>query len=166
MGLKSTLFFFKTFNNSFRQHLLNFLSNSNKIKSFQNNSLYVGSFIEKNSFLKKFFHLKKKIYSNHIFYYKWVGNVYNNFFKNNHDIGNTGGVSFLNTSVVKFIDITSISSYNNLFLRKSKIFNKGRYSRNRQFYRTGVYWCLYLSIILFTGLYYWFYHFIINFGFF
>jgi hypothetical protein len=28
------------------------------------------------------------------------------------------------------------------FLRKVKIFNKGRYSRNRQNYRTGVYLCL------------------------
>jgi hypothetical protein len=27
------------------------------------------------------------------------------------------------------------------FLRKSKLFNKGRYSRNRQTYRTGAYWC-------------------------
>ena len=29
-----------------------------------------------------------------------------------------------------------------MFLRKTKIFNKGRYSRNRQIYRTGVYLCL------------------------
>jgi len=35
-----------------------------------------------------------------------------------------------------------------LFLRKSKFFNKGRYSRNRQIYRTGVYLCFYVNIIV------------------
>lgn len=53
-----------------------------------------------------------------------------------------------------------------LFLRKNKIFNKGRYSRNRQLYRTGVYWCLWLNIINVFGLYYYFYRFVFNFGYF
>jgi hypothetical protein len=30
-------------------------------------------------------------------------------------------------------------NYNINFIRKNKIFNKGRYSRNRQLYRSGVY---------------------------
>jgi hypothetical protein len=34
-----------------------------------------------------------------------------------------------------------------LYLRKTKFFNKGRYSRNRQIYRTGVYLCFYINII-------------------
>lgn len=29
-----------------------------------------------------------------------------------------------------------------LYLRAARHFNKGRYSRNRQLYRTGVYWCI------------------------
>ena len=33
------------------------------------------------------------------------------------------------------------------FVRKSKNFNKGRYSRNRQVYRTGVYVCFYVNVI-------------------
>lgn len=33
------------------------------------------------------------------------------------------------------------------FIRKSKNFNKGRYSRNRQVYRTGVYMCFYINVI-------------------
>lgn len=53
-----------------------------------------------------------------------------------------------------------------MFLRKNKIFNKGRYSRNRQLYRTGVYWCLILNILNVFGLYYYFYRFVFNFGYF
>lgn len=51
-----------------------------------------------------------------------------------------------------------------LFLRKQKCFNKGRYSRNRQLYRTGVYWCLYLNIAALLGLNFLFYKFTINFS--
>lgn len=50
------------------------------------------------------------------------------------------------------------------FLRKQKCFNKGRYSRNRQLYRTGVYWCLYLNIAALLGLNFLFYKFTINFS--
>lgn len=51
-----------------------------------------------------------------------------------------------------------------LFLRKNKLFNKGRYSRNRQVYRTGAYWCLWVNILAVSGFYYWFYRFTMNFG--
>lgn len=48
-------------------------------------------------------------------------------------------ISFLPTSTVKYIsDITAENSLI-LFLRKNKVFNKSRYSRNRQTYRTGFY---------------------------
>ena len=50
------------------------------------------------------------------------------------------------------------------FLRKQKLFNKGRFSRNRQTYRTGAYWCLWVNILAVTGFYYWFYRFTMNFG--
>lgn len=68
------------------------------------------------------------------------------------------------TNVAKYLHSNYLSSLNVLFLRKNKIFNKGRYSRNRQFYRTGVYWCLYINIIAIVGLYFWFYRFVMNFG--
>ncbi len=53
---------------------------------------------------------------------------------------------------------------NIMFIRKFKIFNKGRYSRTRQLYRTGVYWCLFLNVLLVVALYFWFYRFTMNFG--
>lgn len=49
------------------------------------------------------------------------------------------------------------------FIRKQRCFNKGRYSRNRQLYRTGVYWCFYLNIAALLGLNFLFYKFTINF---
>lgn len=49
------------------------------------------------------------------------------------------------------------------FIRKQKFFNKGRYSRNRQLYRTGVYWCIYVNIVAVLGLNFLFYKFTINF---
>ncbi len=40
----------------------------------------------------------------------------------------------------KYNSVNKVHTENNiLFLRKNKVFNKGRYSRNRQTYRTGVY---------------------------
>lgn len=39
----------------------------------------------------------------------------------------------------KNLNGTTLGYINILFLRKNKVFNKGRYSRNRQYYRTGVY---------------------------
>jgi hypothetical protein len=46
------------------------------------------------------------------------------------------------------------------FIRKQKVFNKGRYSRNRQNYRTGVYWCIYVNLAAVLGLNYLFYKFV------
>jgi hypothetical protein len=51
-------------------------------------------------------------------------------------------VRFTDTSTNKNIDLSNLTDYKLQFLRKNKIFNKSRYSRNRQLYRTGVYWCL------------------------
>lgn len=68
------------------------------------------------------------------------------------------------TSVVKYLHNNYTNTLDILYLRKNKVFNKGRYSRNRQFYRTGVYWCLYINIIAIIGLYFWFYRFVMNFG--
>lgn len=68
------------------------------------------------------------------------------------------------TDVTKNLSLKRFKKYRILFLRKNKIFNKGRYSRNRQLYRTGVYWCLWVNIIFVFGLYLYFYRFTFNFG--
>ena len=71
-----------------------------------------------------------------------------NFFKirMNYDfsryIKNFYSAKFSESSISKYINANTIKKYNFFFLRKNRIFNKGRYSRNRQLYRTGVYWCL------------------------
>jgi hypothetical protein len=48
-------------------------------------------------------------------------------------------IEYSTTTIEKFNDLNKIKQNTILFLRKNKIFNKGRYSRNRQYYRTGVY---------------------------
>jgi hypothetical protein len=73
-------------------------------------------------------------------------------------------VRFTDTSTNKNIDLSNLTDYKLQFLRKNKIFNKSRYSRNRQLYRTGVYWCLWLNIILVYVLYFYFYRFSFTFG--
>lgn len=49
------------------------------------------------------------------------------------------------------------------FLRANNLYNKSRYSRNRQTYRTGVYWCMWLTVLTVIGLYYYLYVFLIKF---
>lgn len=71
-------------------------------------------------------------------------------------------IKFNSSSIDKLL--SPFYNYNLLFIRNFKVFNKGRYSRNRQYYRTGVYWCLYINIIAVVGMYYWFYRFTMNFG--
>lgn len=73
---------------------------------------------------------------------------------------------FSESSMSKHIELNNINNYTFFFIRKNRIFNKGRYSRNRQLYRTGVYWCLWLNIMLVYGLYFMFYRFTFNFGYF
>lgn len=74
--------------------------------------------------------------------------IYANYLK--HSFKNINYVNLLNNYKSKYtinFNINSINKYLNLntidftinFLRKNKVFNKGRYSRNRQYYRTGVY---------------------------
>lgn len=75
-------------------------------------------------------------------------------------------IRFSETSVSKHIKLDNINNYVFFYIRKNRIFNKGRYSRNRQLYRTGVYWCLWLNIMLVYGLYFMFYRFTFNFGYF
>jgi hypothetical protein len=71
---------------------------------------------------------------------------------------------YSDSSVNKFIDLSKLDNFIFFFLRKNKIFNKGRYSRNRQTYRTGFYWCLWLNIFVVYGLHFVFYRFTFTFG--
>lgn len=73
-------------------------------------------------------------------------------------------IKFQPSDISKLISSALLNDLNINFLRKNKVFNKGRYSRNRQNYRTGVYWSIYVNIIAVVGLYFWFYRFNINFG--
>lgn len=73
-------------------------------------------------------------------------------------------IKFSESSITKYINADKINKYSFFYIRKNRIFNKGRYSRNRQLYRTGVYWCLWLNIIMVYGLYFLFYRFSFNFG--
>jgi len=70
---------------------------------------------------------------------------------------------FSSTSINKFLKVEQLNDFEFQFLRKNKVYNKGRYSRCRQNYRTGVYMCMYLSVCAIFGLYYWFYKFSFNF---
>jgi hypothetical protein len=58
------------------------------------------------------------------------------------------------SSIYKNINLFSFGDIEFQFLRKNKVYNKGRYSRCRQNYRTGVYLCMYLSVASIFGLYY------------
>lgn len=114
-------------------------------------------------FLFKFNEKNKQLHQN------WS---YLNFFKNikffkNKNLNFNQKINLIKFSVsdfFKYLNNYSINKINVLFLRKNKVFNKGRYSRNRQYYRTGVYWCLYVNIVAVIGIYFWFYRFNINFG--
>jgi hypothetical protein len=76
------------------------------------------------------------------------------------------GKIHLKYQIKSFLKYMRLNNFNyfNYFIRTSKIFNKGRYSRNRQTYRTGVYWCLYINIIIILSLYIYFYRFSFNFN--
>nr|YP_010411979.1 Ymf67 [Tetrahymena rostrata]QBI37947.1 Ymf67 [Tetrahymena rostrata]URP31139.1 Ymf67 [Tetrahymena rostrata] len=73
-------------------------------------------------------------------------------------------ISFSSSNITKYISNYTTNNSIILYLRKNKIFNKSRYSRNRQTYRTGAYWCLYVNIIAVIAFYFWFYKFTFNFG--
>lgn len=73
-------------------------------------------------------------------------------------------IKYSPSNFIKYINSTDLAKYTILYLRKNKVFNKGRYSRNRQYYRTGVYWCLYINIIAVVGIHFWFYKLTMNFG--
>ena len=140
-----------------------------KIKEFKLNKI--------SKWINVVFKYKKRIiFYNKFFEKRFNGIIFfkvnlNNFFKIkiNGDFSKLlkyYTIKFSESSVSKHINEKSIKKYSIQYLRKNRIFNKGRYSRNRQLYRTGVYWCLWLNIIMVYGLYFMFYRFTFNFGYF
>ena len=103
-------------NNSF----FNFISLNFFKKILINSNNFFGSFNSLNSRFNVFSY-KKTIYS-------FLIDFSSNFF-----------VKFKVVDLFQYVNLFKPSQININYLRKSKVFNKGRYSRNRQNYRTGVY---------------------------
>lgn len=135
-----TNFFINLINLNFEDLALNNNTNSSsKNESFAFNSFYK----------KLIFRLKKHNYKINFFSKKKISIFF---------------IKFKPSNLIKLYNFFSFNQININFLRKNKVFNKGRYSRNRQYYRTGVYWCLYINIIAVLGFYFWFYRLTLNFG--
>lgn len=127
---------------------------------------------------KKFFlnNLKKKKIKLHatsilnskltFYFLNWNSFVNNSYIFYTKKIFNFFSINFKSINLLNLLNFFSFKKINLNFIRKHKIFNKGRYSRNRQYYRTGVYWCLYINIIAVLGFYFWFYKVTLNFGYF
>lgn len=147
---------------------------------FLDNFLIFENFYKKNNlknFLYFFFFCNKIITSN----FFWYNNSAENFLLRNnkkilklesknqslkHSSKESSYQIVFQSSLVEKNIIENNKKFNDFFfLRKSKIFNKGRYSRNRQIYRTGVYLCLYINILAIYAIYFLFYRFTFNFGF-
>lgn len=140
-----------------------------KIKDFKNNKI--------TKWINVVFKYKKRLIDfNNFFKKKFKGIIYFRFnyttffkIKVNKDFYKLLKyyiIKFSESSITKHINSSNLKNHNIQYLRKNRIFNKGRYSRNRQLYRTGVYWCLWLNIIIVYGLYFIFYRFTFNFGYF
>ena len=137
-----------------------FLNKSYRVSSKNNNKKFVFNLTQN---LKNTFQNKNVLRNN------WIYNNYKNFtktvsFKMLTSENSNYRVNYSGTSLGKYLNDSSLNNLSVYFLRKSRTFNKGRYSRNRQNYRTGVYWCLYINIMVLFGLYFYFYRFTLNFG--
>lgn len=106
---------------------------------------------------------KNLTFYKNIFLFK-VKNVFFKKFNNTIKHELVDSIKFSDSSMNKYISYRNLKKFNFFFLRKNRIFNKSRYSRNRQLYRTGFYWCLWLNIIIVYGLFFLFYRFTFNFG--
>jgi len=131
----------------------NFISlNNNNKSNIKNYTKFKYLFLLENNFVYNL-SVNKHIYLN-VLFNNSILNKLKNLYK----------ISFSASNVVKYISDLSVNSSVILYLRKNKVFNKSRYSRNRQTYRTGAYWCLYINIIAVVAFYFWFYKFTMNFG--
>lgn len=144
-----TIFYFLVFFTNFFLNFIN-LNNEEISSNNKNNSTSENEIFLFNNFQKKLFFKFKK--------HNYIINYFNKqallvFF-----------IKFKPSNLIKLYNFFSLNQININFLRKNKVFNKGRYSRNRQYYRTGVYWCIYINIIAVLGFYFWFFKLTLNFG--
>jgi hypothetical protein len=136
--------------------------------------LYLIFFVKTNKvnnifFLKNSFINYKKYLVIFNFFYSKMGLIFDKnlkkkklFVKKNFTLNSILSIS--TPTFYKSLNFLDISKNNFFFLRKNRVFNKGRYSRNRQTYRTGVYLCFYISVISVFGLYFVFFNFSFNFS--
>lgn len=158
--------------NKFKKNIKN--KKSNKVQTLKvnfnlnKNDYFYKIYNHYNKFFKKIFLSLSLTYKNLILVNLSFLNNFNIKLSNNwlNSLKTFYPIRFSETSVSKHIKLDNINNYIFFYIRKNRIFNKGRYSRNRQLYRTGVYWCLWLNIMLVYGLYFMFYRFTFNFGYF
>jgi hypothetical protein len=67
-----------------------------------------------------------------------LSTIYNNY-NSKLNITSQYKIKYSVSDFFKNLNANTLNYMNIMFLRKNKVFNKGRYSRNRQNYRTGVY---------------------------
>lgn len=156
---------------------INYINNTTLDKNFNKTQLIINEQNNNNIFKNNINLNNYKIYnkfqdviefSNNYFYLK----IFNKYLNLNtelntnfiNDLKQKYLISFSASNIVKYISDFSVNNSTILYLRKNKIFNKSRYSRNRQTYRTGAYWCLYVNIVAVVAFYFWFYKFTMNFG--
>jgi hypothetical protein len=153
--------------------LFYFNKTKNIIKLSQTHNINNYYFSEKQSFIKNFICKKANFVGVFNKYSKlYITNNYtlylflqDNKIKTTINVNNNLSVpKSTNSSIYKNISLFDYSNIEFQFLRKNKVYNKGRYSRCRQNYRTGVYLCMYLSVVSIFGLYYWFFKFSFNFS--
>lgn len=166
----------QSYNKSIPQSYFSYMFSFNSIKIYNgiqkvifSSNKRVVRFSNKINNIKSYFNIPYLIYLKKNYLYLLVINKYatlnirfNSIFISN--LKKIYNISFSSSNIVKYMSDYSVNKSVVLFLRRDKVFNKSRYSRNRQTYRTGAYWCLYLNIIAVIAFYFWFYKFTINFG--
>ncbi len=172
---------FKNLNKHFNLAGNSLLLNFNNDSLFLDNFLTIEYFYKKNN-LKNFLYFLYFLNKNLASKFFWFNNTNekNFIFRNNRknyyvsqtpleskDLKKKSNYDIIfQSSLFEKNILESKKNFNDFFfLRKTKIFNKGRYSRNRQIYRTGVYLCLYINILAIYAIYFLFYRFTFNFGF-
>lgn len=131
------LFFFLTNSFDLKPYNFSFIKNNQNFFSLTTKkTLYSFFFLPSNIAYKQNSNenYKSNDYSNVIL--KFFSSI--SFFKHLKIISNYK-IKFSVSDFFKNLNGKTLNYMNILFLRKNKVFNKGRYSRNRQYYRTGVY---------------------------
>lgn len=164
-----------TFFNNLKHNYYYFNISKINIKKALNDSMYINAFKSVNTQLvvtHKYNQIKNKNLNNNII----LNIIANNLFLFTEKIfefkdvkTNTFFMSLKNLTLYWYTKVhnTTINVSKNtlvLYLRAAKHFNKGRYSRNRQLYRTGVYWCIWLNVVIVYALHYYFYRVVFAFG--